>query len=95
MDPGGPPEGAPGDLLDMQGVDKVVDVADNWHSENSASASASASVSISPSISDQPRKIHNNRLLFLTVIHISPPFLYLIKNRSNKGFEKIYFCFLF
>ncbi|XP_046418986.1 PR domain zinc finger protein 10-like isoform X1 [Neodiprion fabricii] len=60
MDPGGPPEGAPSDPLDIPGIDKVVDVTENWHSEHNTP----------PPISDQPRKVNNNRLLFLTVEYV-------------------------
>ncbi|XP_012252627.2 PR domain zinc finger protein 10 isoform X2 [Athalia rosae] len=58
MDPGGPPEGAPGEPLEMAGIDKV-DVTESWPSEHNTS----------PPMTDQPRKM-NNRLLFLAVEYV-------------------------
>ena len=60
MDPRGPPEGAPGDPLEISSIEKVTDVSENWSADN-----------IVPSpLCEQPKKM-NNRLLFLTVIMMS------------------------
>ncbi|XP_012283811.1 PR domain zinc finger protein 10 isoform X2 [Orussus abietinus] len=60
MDPRGPPEGAPGDPLDISLVsDKTSDIADSWSIDHS----------VSSPLCDQPKKM-NNRLLFLAVEYV-------------------------
>ena len=57
MNSRGPPEGAPGDSLEMPIIDKSSEISENWPPSHLIT---SASV-------DQSRKTTNNRLLFLTV----------------------------
>ncbi|XP_051170020.1 PR domain zinc finger protein 10-like [Leptopilina boulardi] len=57
MDPRAPPEGAPGDTLEMAGIDKISD--ETWSSDNNV-----------PSPLCEQRKKMNNKLLFLTVEYV-------------------------
>lgn len=54
MDPRAPPEGAPGDNLEMASIEKTSD--ETWSSDNNV-----------PSPLCEQRKKMNNKLLFLTV----------------------------
>lgn len=60
MDPKGPPEGGPGDTFDMFNIGKVADTSVTWPIDNP----------INSAIFEQPKKMNNNRLLFLTVSKI-------------------------
>ncbi|XP_014468242.1 PREDICTED: PR domain zinc finger protein 10-like isoform X2 [Dinoponera quadriceps] len=63
MDPRGPPEGAPGHSFEIAtslNIDRGVDTSVNWPTDHSFSSS----------LYEQPKKLNNNRLLFLTVEYV-------------------------
>lgn len=60
MDPRGPPEGAPGHSFEIAtslNIDKGADTSVNWPTDHAFASS----------LCEQPKKLNNNRLLFLTV----------------------------
>ncbi|XP_043505940.1 PR domain zinc finger protein 10-like [Polistes fuscatus] len=60
MDPRGPPEGGPGDTFDMSNIGKVADTSVTWPIDSP----------INSAMYEQPKKMNNNRLLFLTVEYV-------------------------